>query len=361
MVRRVVLHVGTMKSGTSFLQTLLFEQKAHLAEAGVLVPGAAWGAQASAVRAILGPPRGRGAWDSLTEEIAEHHGDAVVSMEFLGPINDKAADRVLSSFKGMEVQVVVTARDLNRTLVSMWQETIQNGRSWTWEEYLAGARETAPGGRRGSQDKVTAGGTFWRQQHLSRILGDWAGRVGAGNVTLVTVPRPGAAPSTLTDRFARATGLPLDPHLPVARANESLGLASTLVLRDLNAGLAERGFDGGDGQGLRKRMIAKRSLAALAADEPRLGLPVEEWVRRQTDATINRIVALGVGVVGDLADLDPIEVPGVGVEDVSTEDRLRAATVALVEAVSRHPGVRGDRAKRNESASERRRRRAEEA
>ena len=59
MGRRLVLHVGTMKSGTSFLQTLLFEQKEDLAEAGVLVPGKAWGRQATAVRSVLSPGRDR--------------------------------------------------------------------------------------------------------------------------------------------------------------------------------------------------------------------------------------------------------------------------------------------------------------
>ena len=345
----MVLHVGTMKSGTSYLQTLLFEQKAHLAEAGVLVPGKAWGAQASAVRSVISARGDHEAWKSLAREVNRHRGDAVVSMEFLGPVADAAAQRVLDSFTDLEVQVVVTARDLNRTLVSMWQETIQNGRSWTWEQYLSAARDTAPGAKRGGQDKDTAGGTFWRQQHLSRMLGDWAGRVGKDNVTLVTVPPPGAEPSALTERFARATGLPLDPHLPVPRANESLGLASILVLRDLNAALHRRGFDGGDGQALRKRFIAKTALARLAKDEPRLGLEVQDWVRRQTEATTAKIESLGIEVVGDLADLDPVAVKGVQPADVSAEDRARAATVALIESVARHPGVREDRAKRRKS------------
>jgi hypothetical protein len=355
----LVLHVGTMKSGTSFLQTLLFEQKAHLAEAGVLVPGRAWGAQAAAVRSVLSPGRNLEPWESLVKEIRKHRGDAVVSMEFLGPANDKAAKRVLEPFSDMDVQVVVTARDLNRTLVSMWQETIQNGRAWTWQEYVDAARESAPGSRRGSQDKETPGGTFWRQQHLARILGDWAGRVGAGSVTLVTVPPPGAPASALTERFARATGLPLDPHLPVPRANESLGLASILVLRDLNEALGRRGFDGADGQPLRKRMIAKNALARLAEDEPRLGLEVAEWVSRQTDATVGKIIGLGVGVVGDLADLNPVAVPGISPEEVDAEARARAATTALIEAVARHPGVREARARRNERSATPRRRSAD--
>ena len=174
MAERLVLHVGTMKSGTTYLQTLLHAQKEMLAEAGVLVPGAGPGAQAAAVRAGLIPAGNRSRWEAIVSEIRAHRGAAVLSQEFLGPATDAAARRVLDSLSGSDIDIVITARDLNRTLVSMWQETVQNGRSWTWEQYLAEVRDSAPGATRGIRDKATAAGTFWRQQHLARIVEDWA-------------------------------------------------------------------------------------------------------------------------------------------------------------------------------------------
>jgi hypothetical protein len=334
VARRVVLHVGTMKSGTSFLQALLFAQQDLLAARDVLVPGSAWSDQVTAVQQALARKGPRPVWKSMTKDIARHGGDAVISMEFLGPALDPAAQRVLEPFTDTQVQVVVTARDLNRTLVSMWQETIQNGRSWTWEDYYAGARDAAPGTDRGHADRKTAGGTFWRQQHLLRILSDWAARVGKENVTLVTLPHPGAPASALTDRFVEATGFPLDPALPVPRANESLGLASAMVLREMNESLDAQGLEFPIGQRLRKQVIAKTALAALAKSEPRLGLEVADWVRTQTDRTVAAVRDLGVRVVGDLADLGPVDVPGVTPAEVDPEVRLRAATTALTAAVA---------------------------
>ncbi|HWJ82087.1 MAG TPA: hypothetical protein VNS55_07615 [Nocardioides sp.] len=334
MARRVVLHVGTMKSGTSYLQALLFAQQDRLAQSEVLVPGAAWSDQVTAVQQALSKNGPRPVWKSMTKQVGSHRGDAVISMEFLGPALDPAAERVLKPFDGTPVEVVVTARDLNRTLVSMWQETIQNGRSWTWEDYYAGARDAAPGRDRGQADRQTAAGTFWRQQHLARILGDWAARVGPENVTLVTLPHPGAPSSALTNRFIEATGLPIDPELPVPRANESLGLASALVLREMNEALDERGLTFPVGQRLRKQVVAKTALAALAKSEPRLGLEVADWVRDQTRETVAAVRDLGVRVVGDLADLDPVDVPGIAPADVDPEARARAATAALIAAVA---------------------------
>ncbi|GAA3826310.1 hypothetical protein [Nocardioides panacisoli] len=334
MARRVVLHVGTMKSGTSFLQALLFAQQELLEARDVLVPGTGWNDQVTAVQQALSRKGPRPVWKSMSQQIANHRGDAVISMEFLGPALDPAAERVLEPFEGTEVQVVVTARDLNRTLVSMWQETIQNGRSWTWEDYYAGARDAAPGTDRGHADRKTAAGTFWRQQHLLRIVADWAARVGKDNVTLVTLPHPGAPSSALTERFIDATGFPIDPTLPVPRANESLGLASAMVLRELNEALDARGLAFPIGQRLRKQVVAKTALAALAKSEPRLGLEVADWVRTQTDQTVAAVRDLGIRVVGDLADLDPVDVPGATPADVDAETRLRAATTALTAAVA---------------------------
>lgn len=332
MARRVVLHVGTMKSGTSYLQAMLFAQQEHLAAAGVLVPGKVWGDQVTAVQHAISKGGPRHAWEAMTAEINTHPGDAVISMEFLGPVRPPAAARVLEPLAG-EVQIVVTARDLNRTLVSLWQETVQNGRSWTWDDYYAAARDAAPGSDRGHEDRATPAGTFWRQQHLVRILGDWADRVGTDNVTLVTLPHPGAPSSTLTERFAEATGFPIDPSLPVPRANESLGLASALVLRELNEVLDAHDLAWPQGQRLRKQVIAKTALAALAKEEPRLGLPVADWVRTQTGATVAEVRKLGVRVVGDLADLDPVDVPGITPAEVDVALIAKAAQTALAASV----------------------------
>src|SRR4051794_28014732 len=125
---RVVLHVGAMKSGTTYLQSLLFANQATLAERGVLVPGRSAGEQTHAVMDALGHVGGKphaGAWDALLQEVRGHDGTSVISMEFLGPAVPAKVDRVLADFD--EVTVVVTARDLNRNLAAMWQETVQNG------------------------------------------------------------------------------------------------------------------------------------------------------------------------------------------------------------------------------------------
>lgn len=327
--RTVVLHVGLMKSGTTFVQTCLFDNKTALAEQGVLVPGEAWGRQASAVKDVL-RPRGDGQeWQDLATEIAEGPGRAVVSMEFLGPARPRAIHRVVESLRPARVEVVCTVRDLNRNLAALWQETIQNGRWWTWADYLAGAEQARP--ELGREPDSLAGRTFWRQQDAARICESWLGH--ADQVTVVTLPHPGAPPRELLERFARAAGFDAGPLVLGHPANESLGAASALALRSLNESLAESGLEFPAGQQLRKQVIAKRILAERRGLEPRIGLPIAPWVVESSRAMRERLGALPVDLVGSWDDLEPVAVSGVDPVDVPVEEVTQAAIAALAGVV----------------------------
>ena len=343
MADRVVLHVGTMKSGTSYLQALLFADKPRLEEAGVHVPGTVWADQARAVRQALAPRKGgsRPRWTAFAEEVRAAPGTAVISMEYLGPSHPDTINTVLGALGASDRRVVVTARDLNRTLVSMWQETIQNGRTWTWPEYLADAEAKRPRDGAGAADRQTPGGTFWRQQDLVRMVADWSVVVGADNVVLATVPPPGAAPTVLAERFAEASGVALDTGRDVTTANESLGLASLLVLRRVNELLAERDLAFPAGQGVRKRTLAKTILAARRDAEPALGLVTPPWVREEAERTVAALRESGTRLVGDWADLEPVDVPGVGPDDVPLADVHEAALEALAGLVAEQVRKRG--------------------
>ena len=193
----------------------------------------------------------------------------------------------------------------------------------------------------GVADRRTAGGTFWRQQNLVRMVADWSGVVGADNVVLATVPRPGAPRTTLASRFAEASGLELDVDREVTTANESLGLASILVLRRVNELLDARELAFPAGQGIRKRILAKTVLAARRRDEPSLGLVTPAWVRDQAARTAAALQGSGTRLVGDWADLEPVDVPGVAPDDVPLEAVHEAALAAIAgliaEQIARRP------------------------
>lgn len=334
MAQRVVLHIGAMKSGTSYLQQLLSANKEALAGQGVLFPGRAWKQQVLGVGEVLdrsrqGAGRRDGAWQALLDELADWHGTGLISMEFLGGAGPAKVARVVESFEAGTVDVVVTARDLNRNIPAMWQETLKNGKSWSFDEFVAGVADG---------DRPGPGKLFWREQGIARMCRRWADAVGPEHVTLVTVPQPGAAPDELWRRFASVIGVDAAAVELPSPANESLGAASAEVMRRLNAELGDLSFE--DYAPVVKHALAKRVLGARRKDEPAVGFDVPDWVRERSAGMVDKLRALGISVVGDLAELEPVAVPGVHPADLTAEQQLAAAVDALAGVVRARVGDR---------------------
>ena len=331
MAQTVVLHVGVMKSGTSYLQRLLAANRSLLSDRGILFPGRDWVDQVRGVSELLerkrvaAEPR-EGAWQGLVDELGAWSGTGIISMEFLAPATPPKIAAAVSSFPAGSVQVVVTARDLGRSVPAMWQETLKNGRFQPFEEYVAAIADRDGLGRR-----------FWREQDLAQICRRWSDAVGPEQVVLVTVPPPGGPSTELWHRFAAAVGLDPAGFADPGSANESLGAASAEVLRLLNGRLDGMAF--GPYARRVKHQLAKGVLARRRADEPAVGFEPPPWLVRRSRAMVDKLRASGVRVVGDLADLEPLAVPGVRPGDVPVEDQL-AAAVAGLEGLVRAKGAR---------------------
>lgn len=326
---RLVLHVGAMKSGTTFIQSRLFAHREELQERGIRVPGRRRRSQVLAVQQLL---RGGGPmWDKHAAAVSRHDGTSVISMELLGPARGDVVAALRASVDA-EVDVVITARDLNRSIPAMWQETLQNGRSWGWRDYVAGARTDRPSARRGAPE-TGPGRAFWIQQDLVRMAGTWASAFGPERVTLVTVPPPGSPPELLWERFGPIVGSELDGLTsapdPDESPNESLGAASASAMRRVNELLDAEGLPFPQGHQLRKRLLTKQVLAARKSAEPAIGLDVQPWVSEEADAQRAGLVDLGVRLAGDWADLTPVDVPGIDPETLDDREVGEAALAGL--------------------------------
>ena len=328
MARRVVLHIGTMKSGTSFLQGVLDANRDALLAQGVQFAAERWKDQVEAVQDLAdsfrqGRTPGR-AWEALVASVQEWSETSVISMEFLAPRNETEIDFICKAFGDAEIDVVMTARDIGRTIPAMWLESTQNGATATWAEYLREVR---------ARDGFS-GKDFHRHQDLPAIAQRWSAAVGHGHFTIITVPPPGAAPRLLWDRFAGVLRVRLDEVDLEVKANPGLGLASAMVLRRLNEEFrAQRGGDlGADYMWIVKRRLAKSGLA-YRTGEPKLGFD-ERWARRMGEQQIASLQASGYRVVGDLAELAPQKVKGVQPKNVSEQQLLDAAVSGLVYLVS---------------------------
>src|SRR5919205_38869 len=91
MARRVVLHVGLMKSGTSFIQQVLRTNRKTLRKRGVLFPSP-WSTQVKGVKDVIAhgsrgqePLADDGPWRTLARTCDAWDETVVISMEFLAP------------------------------------------------------------------------------------------------------------------------------------------------------------------------------------------------------------------------------------------------------------------------------------
>jgi hypothetical protein len=320
-----------MKTGTSYIQEVLRQQKAALADDGVLFPGAnGWSDQVIGTKDVLGlhvspeiAHRADGAWDRLRDEMVQHDGRAsVMSMEFMSFARRDRAKKVVDSLKSTEVHVILTVRDASRVIPAQWQESTQNRDVASWQEYaaavLAGEDRDNPAWR-----------AFQRALNIPRILRAWSGVVPAERMHVVLVPAPGAPPDALWHRFASVIDVDPDrfPPLPGER-NVSLGYASADLMRRVNGHLTD--LEQTTYGRTVKRHLCKRILAARR-DEPKMSMNRQlgefslDWNRTMADA----IARHGCHVIGELTDLDVEPTTVESLEPPAPEQVLDAAADAV--------------------------------
>ncbi len=332
MSHTVVLHIGAMKSGTSFIQQAMLANRDALAAQDFCFPGEVFRDQVLGVIDVLGQkrdgkviPRSVGAWQRLVDEMGAHDGVSLVSMEFLGPTPKDEVRRVLDTLAPARTRAVITVRDLGRNIPAMWQEGLQNGDTYTWPEFLDGVEHGDP------SVSGTVARKFWRQMGSAAIARRWVDVVGPENFTVVTVPPPGADRRLLLTRFCTAVGLDPTPFVLPERDNASLGAASAQLLRVVN----ERAGSLGTRRYNRvvKHELAKKGLAAHRAQEDPIGYDGGAWLAERAEQMIERFRALGVPVEGDLDELRPRAVPGVDPSTLPVQERESAAVAALAHLV----------------------------
>lgn len=338
--QRLYLHVGVPKSGTTFLQTLLAENRDRLREHGYLYPfvrpegmfHAAAELRGQQARWGLDPAVVDGTWEQLIAKVRAFPGTGVVSHELLAGARDAQLDRVAETTRDLELHLVVTARDLGRQATAHWQEEVKNGRTWSFAEF---ARELFEPGQ---SEAVDDG--FWRMQDLPVILDAWSPVVPPARQHVVVVPPAGSRPAVLWSRYADALGLDagvLDPA-GVRLRNESLGTAQVALLRQVLQSL-----DGRLGQPayahVVKRFFAQRLLAGIDGPRPTPPAPLVARLRMVASGWVQELGGRELHVYGDLADLLPQNPPNGArhPDDVHPEELLHGvpdALAALLEEVA---------------------------
>lgn len=330
MARRIFLHLGPPKTGTTFLQNLLYANQQALQEQGIQVVGtqaehhqAANELMSRAARRSREVPHG--AWARLRSKVSAFEGDTLLSCERYSLLEASQVRLVHDAFPDHELHVVFTLRDATAVLPSRWQERVKNGGTISWSQFCA---------------RVTKDPRFLQNMlRAAQPLTAWSTVLPRDRVHVVTVPPAGSSRTLLLERFCEVVGADstrLDT-LEARRANTSMDLAGTELVRRIN-----------DEKGLRlsphvqhseiKTYLADGALAARRDRlRPRLTEAAFDAARRESEALVERIREGGYPVVGDLADLTSAKPPSPEdhVADVPPEQLVEVALEAVAALAGR--------------------------
>ncbi|MGZ4488153.1 MAG: hypothetical protein ACXVW1_09510 [Nocardioides sp.] len=330
--KKVLVHVGAPKTGTSFVQDVLFQHRESLAREGVLYPADRFDAHFLAALDLMELPWGGlerqavGAWARLAEQVRDFDGTVVISHEILAKATPVQVRRALDSFGDTEVHVVLSARDLVRQVPAEWQENVKHRRVLPYGQFL---------------DKITSperlgelASWFWGVQEVPDILDRWGAGLPPAHVHLVTVPKPGAPRDLLWRRFAQVFGLDADAFaLETERANPSMGVPETALVRRINERVNDGVLANEDYRQFVRELLTHRTLSRRA-DSPRLALPpeVRRWAVEVSETWISVLTERGYDVVGDLEDLRPdaVAAPFFDPDHPDEEQVAEAAMTSIV-------------------------------
>jgi hypothetical protein len=340
---QVFLHIGEPKTGTTFLQQVMWRNRAELAAQGVVLPGHhpqdhyRASQDLRGIAKLASDPAGSwtGEWEILARQAQQAPRVAVISHELFSAADPEQADRAVRSLEPAEVHVVVTVRDMGTLLPAEWQETVKHRNARRWEDWLEDVidRESYSADRRQFW--------FWRVHDTAAVLGVWSRHLPADRIHVITVPPRGSDNALLWQRFASLIGVdPASVDTSRARSNTSLGLPEIEFLRRLNEALPEEVPDWFYMWNV-KEAIAHQALAA----RPRTGRLVlppdrEDWAAKQAEILIATLGESSYDVVGSLDDLrppratEPAASPAASPADASADPPAEQVLDAAVAAAS---------------------------
>ena len=335
---KVLLHIGEPKTGTTFLQHVMWRNRDELSAQGVVLPGHHPQDHYRASQDLRGIPKlasdpagsWTGEWEILARQAQQAPRVGVISHELFSAADPEQAERAVRSLEPAEVHVVITVRDMATLLPAEWQETVKHRNAKGFTEWLEDVidRESYSADRRQWW--------FWRVHDTMAILGIWAQYVPPQRIHVITVPPRGSDNALLWQRFAALLDVdPASVDITRARPNASLGLPEIEFLRRLNAVLPEEVPDWFYMWNV-KEGVAHRALAARPR-EGRLVIPAEreEWAAKQADVLVEGLSESDYDVVGDVDELRPLPVtePAASSADPPAELVLDAAVHAAAAMV----------------------------
>jgi hypothetical protein len=313
-LKKLIIHPGFHKTGTTALQQALSEVRAELSQANFNYPRIAGTAHHRAARSVIEKTWGwknRGGrsadpieWKKLERKLSSNNGTAIVSSEFFSEANQMQLANLAKRLDGADIQVIFTWRPLPFMLASSYQQYLKYGMKKSYAEWLDSIFEV-PG-----EAKFTP--SFWKRNLHGDVVARWVETFGGENVSLIAVDE--TKPTYLYESFADLAGIPsgLLKEPVQVEINRSLTFTEATLLLEIN-----RTYPKDVDWESYEIFIRKGNIKALTgskkfevSDEKIL---TPDWAIAKAaelnSQSVAQIKSLGIKIIGDLDRSDFSKIP----------------------------------------------------
>ncbi len=343
--KRLIIHPGFHKSGTTALQESFALNRPLLRENGIFYPPIGSKAHHRVAWALTQRPWGwnrRGGertpekyWDRMASRINGAKEETVIlSSEFFSEIDGERIRKIRSEIKGRDIQILFTLRPLAKLLPSSYQQYLKYGITIEYEDWLHAILDK-PG-----ESKVSP--TFWKRHSHGKVVARWVDIFGKSNVTLLIVNE--AQPTFLFDEINKFLNLPTGSlNAAPSGSNRSLTMEEISLLLELNRQFPkERVWDEYEVFVRAGYIRHLTDHVPPAADKARLLTP--QWAvdkANELGKVIQKeLLGTGVKIIGDVNSLGNSVVP-IGTSSYTDSIDIKTVAAAMMvfdkETINRMP------------------------
>ena len=343
--KRLIIHPGFHKSGTTALQESFALNRPLLRENGIFYPPIGSKAHHRVAWALTQRPWGwnrRGGertpekyWDRMASRINGAKEETVIlSSEFFSEIDGERIRKIRSEIKGRDIQILFTLRPLAKLLPSSYQQYLKYGITVEYEDWLHAILDK-PG-----ESKVSP--TFWKRHSHGKVVARWVDIFGKSNVTLLIVNE--AQPTFLFDEINKFLNLPTGSlNAAPSGSNRSLTMEEISLLLELNRQFPkERVWDEYEVFVRAGYIRHLTDHVPPAADKARLLTP--QWAvdkANELGKVIQKeLLGTGVKIIGDVDSLGNSVVP-IGTSSYTDSIDIKTVAAAMMvfdkETINRMP------------------------
>ncbi|MCX6403438.1 MAG: hypothetical protein NT032_05940 [Actinobacteria bacterium] len=302
MAKKIIIHPGFPKSGTTALQASLMQSSEDLEKQNLLYQPPLNNAHHRAAWALTkytfgwdgegGENTPLAAWKKLCQSSKNSKIPVLISSEYFIRVGQDKIPKMKAELGASEYKIIFTLRPFAKVLPSRYQQSLQKGKTWTYDKWLHSLLDN-------SKPKISL-------VDYAGIIETWVKAFGANNVTIIIADE--SNPDVLYRRFESAIGITNETLKPakIKRINRSLTASEVEILRQVNLRKPKKW------KWAQYRYFIRGNFVKFLSDnpskfkeDPKLQLPAwaVEFLAPYSKDQVERINNVGAEILGDAASL----------------------------------------------------------